>query len=558
MPSLVFTDSSGQAVNQSLDAFPFKIGRVSDNNIVLLSAIVSRYHAQIVKVQGKYYIEDLESVNGVFLNGIRVAKVALKYGDQIKIGNTVFTFMETEIADGFSTTTDGDEATNQEIKEFDLHIRRLEDIFFQVSPSLSSPKINIEASQLFRKLNRNFKKLIKEAEIRHTLYDVSRLIASVYDMQVLLNLVMDLALKAIKAERGFVLMKNEKGDLEVKVARLMEDDIKEFEGVGISQSIAGKVVEKGEPILTFDAATDPRFSNQESIISHNIKSVLCVPLKGRDGETFGVIYADNKGGLENKKVFRQEDLEFFVAFANQSAIAIENASLYEKVRKEEQMRLTLARYLSPQIVEQVLHAPGEMQLGGVKKHVTVLFADIRNFTPTTEQVDSNLLVTLLNEYFTIMTQTVFEFEGTLDKYLGDGLMAVFGAPFSHPDDELRAINSAIKMQSLVENLKKGWKSRGFSDLFSSDFYIGIGISTGEVISGNIGSYSRMDYTVIGDTVNLSSRLSHIACKGQILISEDTYKFVKNRIEVNELPMQKIKGKEHQIKIYEVVCTTIRK
>jgi adenylate cyclase len=554
MPSLVFKDNQGSPITQPIERLPLTIGRISNNDIVIISGIVSRNHARIIKENERYYIEDLNSANGVFLNGIRIGKAPLKYGDEIKIGQTVLTFVETEIAQAITADSVIEEASKERLVEFEEYIKRLEELLNCITQHPEDTRNNIEAHQIIRRMNRNFRKLIKEAEIRHTLYDVSNLIASVFDMQVLLNLIMDLALKVIHAERGFVLMKDDETNiLKVRVARLMDEDIKDFERVGISTSIAGNVLSEGEPLLTFDAATDPRFSMKESIISHNIKSVICVPLKNREGETYGVIYADNKcTNKKNRRVFTKDDLDFFVAFANQSSIAIENTRLYEKIRSEEQMRLNLSRYLSPQIVEKVIHEPGELQLGGIKKHVTLLFADIRNFTPTTEQVDSIVLVTLLNEYFTIMTQVIFDHEGTLDKYLGDGLMAVFGAPFAHPDDEIRAIKAAMKMQSLVENLKKGWSSRDVPDLFSKDFYIGIGISTGEVISGNIGSYSRMDYTVIGDTVNLASRLSGVAEKGQILISNDTYSFVHERVSARELEDIYIKGKENPVKVFEVL------
>ncbi len=560
MPSLVFKDSQGNPVTQAIENLPFTIGRISNNDIVIISDIVSRNHARIVKENERYYIEDLDSANGVYLNSIRVGKVPLKYGDEIKIGRTVLTFVETEIAQAITADSIIEEESKEKLSEFEDYIKRLENILTCITQHPEETKYSIEAYQVIRRMNRNYRKLVKEAEIRHTLYDVSNLIASVFDMQVLLNLIMDLALKVIHAERGFVLMKDDDTkELKVRVARLMDEEIKDFERVGISTSIAGNVLAEGEPILTFDAATDPRFSMKESIISHNIKSVLCVPLKNREGETYGVIYADNKcTNRKNRRVFTKDDLDFFIAFANQSSIAIENTRLYEKIRTEEQMRLNLSRYLSPQIVEKIIHEPGELQLGGIKKHVTILFADIRNFTPTTEQADSIILVTLLNEYFTIMTQVVFDHEGTLDKYLGDGLMAVFGAPFAHPDDEIRAIKAAMKMQLLVENLKKGWLSREVPDLFSKDFHIGIGISTGEVISGNIGSYSRMDYTVIGDTVNLSSRLSDVAEKGQILISDATYSFVKDRVSVKELEGIHIKGKERPVKVYEVLGLIPRK
>jgi adenylate cyclase len=189
---------------------------------------------------------------------------------------------------------------------------------------------------------------------------------------------------------------------------------------------------------------------------------------------------------------------------------------------------------------------GEISLGGEKKEVTILFADIRDFTGRAEKMDPAAIVEMLNEYFLQMTDLVFKYEGTVDKYIGDCLMAIFGAPFSHSDDPLRAVYCALEMQKQLKSLQEEWRREG-----REIFEVGIGINTGEVVAGNIGSTQRMEYTVIGDNVNIAERIEEVARGKQILISESTYQKVKGKIKVNKLAPLVLKGKTHPVSVFEV-------
>jgi len=210
------------------------------------------------------------------------------------------------------------------------------------------------------------------------------------------------------------------------------------------------------------------------------------------------------------------------------------------------LRESFRKYVSKQVVEKLLTEKQSLQLTGVRQEATILFADIRGFTSISEQLPPEEVVALLNQYFAMMVEVVFQYEGMLDKFVGDNVMAVFGAPFKHDDDPLRAVSAALEMQTRLTQFNDHRRRKG-----EKIMNIGIGIHTGEVIAGNIGSELRMDYTVIGDTVNLTDRIQAISQQGEIFISEETYRRIKGSITVEPLPSIKFRGRKQGIKIYKV-------
>lgn len=208
---------------------------------------------------------------------------------------------------------------------------------------------------------------------------------------------------------------------------------------------------------------------------------------------------------------------------------------------------TFGRYVSKQVAEAILN--GRLELGGERKRATVLISDIRNFTAISEKFPPEEVVDFLNEYFSEMVSVVTKYEGTLDKFIGDALLAVFGAPIAHPDDAKRAVFAALEMQEKLKEFNKKRVKKG-----KSAIRIGVAVHTGNLVAGNIGSEVRMEYTVIGDTVNLTSRLEPLNKQfgTQILISESTYSEVKDYIEVREIPAVELRGKEEKVKIYDVL------
>ncbi len=208
---------------------------------------------------------------------------------------------------------------------------------------------------------------------------------------------------------------------------------------------------------------------------------------------------------------------------------------------------TFGKYVSKQVAEAILN--GRLELGGERKRATVLISDIRNFTAISEKLPPEEVVDFLNEYFSEMVSVVTKYEGTLDKFIGDALLAVFGAPIAHADDAKRAVFAALEMQEKLKEFNKKRVKKG-----QNEIRIGVAVHTGNLVAGNIGSEVRMEYTVIGDTVNLTSRLEPLNKQfgTQILISESTYSEVKDDIEVREIPAVELRGKEEKVKVYDVL------
>jgi adenylate cyclase len=523
------------------------LGRRGDNDIVLDDMYVSRIHAAVERRGVFYYIRDEHSRFGTFVNGSRVTETRLDYGDEIQLGNTIVTFVDEERLDQVPAPKKPARLIGGQI-DIPAKIETIRNALGKSASTSIIIKSLDEIEDHCRQYQETLTEVEKLKEIASTLCEVGKIINFVFDLNVLLNLLMDLAIKILQARRGFIMLYDiESNALKVRVARNMGGVLEPDKADDISQSIAWQAYKTGKLVNTEDATRDERFKTQESVISYAIGSVMCVPLISKENERTGIIYLDNP--VAHKK-FDRDDIEFMLSFANQAAIAIENAQLYEKVKKEERMRERLQRFFSPGVVAEIMSDKKAISLGGENRTATILFSDIRGFTSLTERIPTLTSVEILNDFLSSMSEEVFAHEGTLDKYIGDCVMAIFGAPVTHPDDALRAIKAAIGMKKRVHQLREQWRDKidvSMRELFE----IGIGIHTGEVIAGNIGSIERMEYTVVGTAVNLASRLENVAKPGQILISRSTYACTKEFIEAVKLPPVELKNISRLVEVYEV-------
>ena len=220
------------------------------------------------------------------------------------------------------------------------------------------------------------------------------------------------------------------------------------------------------------------------------------------------------------------------------------------LREKEMIKRAFTRYVAREVVEEILKDPENLVLTGERREVTVLFCDVRGFTPMSERLSPEEVVLLLNDFYTLMIETTFKYDGTLDKFLGDAVMAIFGAPIAHPDHSLRAVRTALAMQEGIVELNARRQKEG-----KEPIAVGIGVSAGEAVAGTVGTVDRMEYTVIGDTVNLAARLESSAKRGQILISQPTYAAVCDAVDVRPLGPIRVKGKEEEVDVYEVLGLT---
>jgi adenylate cyclase len=315
----------------------------------------------------------------------------------------------------------------------------------------------------------------------------------------------------------------------------------------IGRTVTRKVMRERAALLSQDAAADRELAAVQSIQLQGIRSTICAPIM-TDATVYGALYADR---LDPLHWFTRDDLQLVTAVATQTAVAIQSARAHERLAREEVARATYGRFLPDYVVKQILENPDAIKLGGVNQIVTVLFADIRGFTRLSEHAAPERVVHLLNLYFTTMSEIILKHGGTVDKFIGDGLMALFGAPTASPDDAAGAISAAIEMQRAMKDVNA---ELGFADF--GQVSIGIGLHTGDATVGYIGSERRSEYTVIGDTVNVSSRLESHAKAGEILISEETRKAAGDmpHLFVPREPIR-VRNREQPIKIFEVDVET---
>jgi class 3 adenylate cyclase/uncharacterized membrane protein affecting hemolysin expression len=217
------------------------------------------------------------------------------------------------------------------------------------------------------------------------------------------------------------------------------------------------------------------------------------------------------------------------------------------LQEKEMIKRAFTRYVAREVVDEILKDPGRLVLTGERRKVTVLFCDIRGFTPVSERLDPEGVVLLLNEFYNLMIEMTFRHDGTLDKFLGDGVMCIFGAPIARADHAMQAVRTALDMQAGIAALSDRFTSAGRPPIA-----VGIGVSAGEVVAGTVGSEDRMEYTAIGDSVNLAARLESIAKPGQILISQQTFAMVDDRVQAKAMGAVRVKGKEEEVEVYEVI------
>lgn len=372
------------------------------------------------------------------------------------------------------------------------------------------------------------------------LYNLSEKICPHFlDMDKLIHHALDEAQKNVRAENGSIMLIDDSTDELCIMGAFGTEISKNKLRLKLGEGIAGAVAATGKGDIVNDVHRDPRYIQDEG----HIKNLLCVPLKSRD-RVFGVINFSNS---VQDKPFISRDLKLMGTLATQLATAIENNYLVKENIEKERVKNNLSRYVSQKLVETIMKGESDISLGGVQKNVTILFSDIRGFSSFSEGMEPSLLVEVLNLYFTEMVKIIFEHDGTLDKFVGDMIMVVFGAPVEHRDDVSRAIRTAIDMQSRVREM-----AREFSKVVGKNLDIGIGINSGEVVAGNIGSSEHMDYTVIGDAVNVAERLEAIAKKRQILVSQKVHDATRGEFKFKYHSSSIVKGRQKSVDIYEVI------
>ena len=514
------------------------VGRAEDNNVMLVVDEVSRHHAKFQRRGDNMVLVDLNSTNGTYVNRQRVVERVLAHMDEIWLGSKCRIIFRTDAPDPVKHEPSRESAVVQDLERIRREMESVERSMTLIGRAGATPAPRAGAKpatsdQDMLRMSKAFRRL-------SALYQASKLIASDFDLNKRLSAVLDTAIEALGAQRGFIMMRDDAtSGLKVSVAREMGQEIR---ASSPSMGIAGRAAIDGEPVLMTDRDSDAQLGARESIIRQQIRSAMCVPLQIED-RILGAIYVDTRS---HEVAFTQEDLELFLSLAAQSAMAIENVQLYERMVESEKKRASLGRFLSPSIVEQIMKEDTVLELGGTKRTVTTLFCDVRGFTPIAERIAPTDLVDMLNEHFTAMTAIIFGLEGTLDKYIGDEIMAVFGSPVTKGEDALRCVKAALQMQAENDGLNEKRTTAG-----KPLFELGIGVATGEAVAGYMGSPDRMEFTVIGDRVNTARRLCSIAEPGQVIVSQSTYEEVKDFVRARPIGTVVLKGKEEPVYAFVV-------
>ena len=518
---------------------------------------VSRRHAELkVGPSGNCELVDLDSKNGTYVNGLRVNTSTLESGDVVSIGNYKLMFV---VSSGDSAEASGlkdqraaepDQPTHAivkpttvvELADYASSLDMGKTVFRPVE-DVMAPIVGetpIDAGEKIIEDSARISQITRKTQMLSILYQASKALISATSLNDLLDKVMDLVFEKVKAERGvMILVDGKTGGWTTEKVRYT-NGVKADEKIVLSKSIASMALTEKKSVLINDALLDPGLMKQESVKLLGIRSAMCVPLTHLDN-VLGLIYLDTSSDSER---FTQDDLDIITALGNHAAIAINQAQLNDRIRQQEAFRRKMERYHSPAVIDRILQGP-ENALDVHEADVTVLFADITDFTVFCEKHSPAVVRNMLNEYFGEMTEVIFKHEGTLDKYIADEILAVFGVPFAHGDDAERALLTALEMQEALERLN----SRRPPEM---RFRVKIGINTGHVLVGDIGCMRRMDYTVLGDPVNTAKRIQTSAQPNQILVGSSTYEQV-SRDKFRLLPRKAIqlKGKSGPIQLYEL-------
>ncbi|MCA1557913.1 MAG: FHA domain-containing protein, partial [Acidobacteria bacterium] len=492
MAQLKIIDASGREWEYPLTPQTVcTIGRAPDNCVVLDDPRASRHHAHIRTDDGNFTIVDgyvvggqiRRSANKVYINGEPRFEHNLMNGDRVTIGASTLRFEQRA----------EERAPDVRYDDKPLGHTQLLISANDVMSTMLRPKSHTSLSGVE---NKEMEALRRKAEILGVLYEMSKTLASVFDLKAIFAKATDIIFRVTPADRVVALLAEGKlnGDEEdfnlFPIATRTRDATLEAHAkkLTIGRTITRKVMKDRVALLSQDAAADAQFAGVESIVSQGVRSTICAPLIAESG-VHGAIYADR---LDPFAAFTPDDLELISAVAAQTAVAVENVRAHERLAREEVARANYGRFLPEYVVKQMLENPESFKLGGVNQKITVLFADIRGFTRLSEHAQPERVVQLLNKYFSAMTDIIFAHGGTLEKYIGDGLMALFGAPTVTPEDATNAVNAAVAMQRRILNINEELREEGLPEIG-----VGIGLHTGEATVGYIGSERRSEYTAIG-------------------------------------------------------------
>jgi adenylate cyclase len=521
---------------------PVVIGRAPDCDLLLQNESISRHHSRISLEEEGWVLRDLDSKNGSRVNTFHVEEQLLRNGDRLDLG-TIRLYVEigpAKLTPRARVIFDDDKGPALHTEVLDLHgldhlLQAAGEFTVRSGEAAERTGLSGFGEELSVAVDGSGQMLRLVSESAESLLSCTTLAET-------LERILSLVFANLPVERGVICLYDPESQSIEPMAMRNREGVPD-EPIEISTNITGAAIDEKQAVLIKDTAMDERFGGAESVIMMDIHSAMCSPLL-RDDKVSGYIYVDRQSSTHP---FDMSQLQALSILALLAAIAVEQAALRDDIRREQERRNRLARYSSPAVVERILEAPdlGKSTMSAEEGEVSIVFADLTGFTNMAERLPASEVVLILNQIFERLTSAVFELDGTLDKFRGDGMMAFFGAPLAMPDHALRAVEAALRMQEALAALNTA--REGFRPI-----QMRIGVNSGTVVVGDIGSPQRKDYTVIGDVVNIASRLeSSIAKPGQVVIGESTWEFAKEAFVCEPLKEVTLKGKRHSVRPYLV-------
>ena len=526
------------------------VGRDPACDVVLTDGRVSRRHCRISFAAGYYVIANLSQTNGTQVNKTQITEQKLEDRDEIELGNTALRFLLQDASIPAAHPAPGTAPAAPPSPPRPLDIEKSV-VFYGAEENAAGTSHDLiraavsqtalDPSDISRDLSLpdQLQSYARRFEIVRSVVDS---IVTELDLERIFSGILDHVFNFVAAERGCVMTVNPaNGECVVQAVLDRSGQRRLKSEFPMSRTICEQVLRDKVAVLSTNAMADARFSGHESIVLRGIRSVMSAPMVFHD-ETLGIISVDNSG-LAN--AFSKKDLETLSTIASLGATAIHNANMVKQHVRMEMTRESFARFLPPALVRQVTEEGRELRLGGEQADVTVLFADIRSFTPICANRPPQEVVHLLNTFFHELTEVIFRHRGTLDKYIGDCIMAIFGCPEPYPHHSLRAARAALDMRRVLTT----------HPLLSKEIRVGIGLHRGLVIHGFVGSKQRMQYTAVGDTVNIAARLCDAAEGGQIIISPSVHYFERDYLATKSLGPLDLQGVKERLVCHELLDLT---
>jgi adenylate cyclase len=493
------------------------IGRGLDNRLVLADPSVSRSHAVIRRGGDGWTVQDLGSTNGITVNGQAVAQAALAPGDVLRVG-TVDVRVEAVEAGTAADEEDPDEGIlNATI------VRRLEDLpGFAAAAAVGDTGLIGPGGAATGALRAGKRRALEAAYSNEVFGHLTRLAANLLttdSLDQVLAEVIDVAFDALPVDRGFIFLRPADGDggggeLVCELARHgARVELRPEVSVPVSRTLLRAVVERGVAVVTPDAVDDRRLAGAESVMVHQVRSALAAPLWS--GQSIvGAVLLDSTSRAGD---FTEADVELATALANFAAVAIERIRYADRAEHERSMRARLERYHSPSVIGEVLSRARSGRLEPKQADVTVLFADLVGFSTFAEAAPPEEVAELLDRFFNDAVDAIFEHGGTLDKFIGDCVMAFFGAPVAQADHARRGLTAARAIRAAMTAWNVERRAAGRLPMQAR-----IALNSGPVVVGEVGAERRVEYTVLGNTVNVAARLEQYAARpGDVVFSEAT-------------------------------------